>query len=460
MKYKEIFFDILNNNPSDYSEIRIEETDSTRLVYKGKKLDNISQNSGFGGNVRAAYKGGWGFSSFNSISNIEQNLRNNLDEAFLQARNIGDSKTYIAEVDPNVDIVNNFSGKDPKNISIKEKKQLMDHYLGIISSAKIISSSDIIYADTSRKVFFGNSEGTYIEQDHVHVVSRISVQTRLGNDIQESGFSIGSLGDFELVENLDEKILESIEKATDLLKSKTISGGEKTVVLDPILAGVFVHEAFGHLSEADNVYENEELKKLMFLGRKFGGEHLNFTDGALIKDNGSLLRGSYKYDDEGTPATVTPLVREGELVGRLHSRETASKLGEKPTGNARSIGYSYPPIVRMSNTIIEPGNANLEDLFEGVKEGVYAKNWYGGMTQHEMFTFTSGESYMIRNGKIQEPIRPVKLTGNLFATLKNIDRVGKDLAMNQGGGCGKSGQSPLPVSNGSPHIRIQNCLIS
>ena len=188
MKYKEIFFDILNNNPSDYSEIRIEETDSTRLVYKGKKLDNISQNSGFGGNVRAAYKGGWGFSSFNSISNIEQNLRNNLDEAFLQARNIGDSKTYIAEVDPNVDIVNNFSGKDPKNISIREKKQLMDHYLGIISSAKIISSSDIIYADTSRKVFFGNSEWTYIEQDHVHVVSRISVQTRLGNDIQESGF--------------------------------------------------------------------------------------------------------------------------------------------------------------------------------------------------------------------------------------------------------------------------------
>ena len=82
------------------------------------------------------------------------------------------------------------------------------------------------------------------------------------------------------------------------------------------------------------------------------------------------------------------------------------------------------------------------------------------MTQHEMFTFTSGESYMIRNGKIAEAVRPVKLSGNLFTTLKNIDGVANDLEMNQGGGCGKSGQSPLPVSNGSPHIRIQNCLIS
>ncbi|HCI85373.1 MAG TPA: hypothetical protein DHV68_00875, partial [Dehalococcoidia bacterium] len=75
-----------------------------------------------------------------------------------------------------------------------------------------------------------------------------------------------------------------------------------------------------------------------------GGKHLNFTDGAAIPE----LRGSFKYDDEGTSATRTALVREGELVGRLHSRETAAKLGEQPTGNARAIGYNFPPIVRMT----------------------------------------------------------------------------------------------------------------
>ena len=77
------------------------------------------------------------------------------------------------------------------------------------------------------------------------------------------------------------------------------------------------------------------------------------------------------------------------------------------------------------------------------------------MTQNEMFTFSSGEAYMIRNGRVEEAVRPVMLTGNVFTTLHNIDAIGNDLDMNQGGGCGKAGQMPLPVSNGSPHIRIR-----
>jgi TldD protein len=135
-------------------------------------------------------------------------------------------------------------------------------------------------------------------------------------------------------------------------------------------------------------------------------------------------------------------------------------MGEKPSGNARAISYSFPPIVRMTNTVIEAGEASFEDLLEGVDDGVYVRNWYGGMTSMEMFTFSSGEAYMIRNGRVAEMVRPVMLSGNLFKTLQNIDAVGNDLGMNQGGGCGKGGQSPLPVSNGSPHIRIRECLVS
>jgi len=227
------------------------------------------------------------------------------------------------------------------------------------------------------------------------------------------------------------------------------------VVLDPILAGVFVHEAFGHLSEADFVYENERMRELMVLGKKFGRPELNIIDGAAVPD----LRGSFKYDDEGTPATKTYLIKEGVLVGRLHSRETAAKMGEKPTGNARAVSYRFPPIVRMTNTYIEPGNTSFEEMIADIKEGVYARNWYGGTTSMEMFTFSAGEAFMIRNGKLAELVRPVVLTGNVFETLQNIDAIGNDLDMNQGGGCGKGGQSPLPVSNGSPHIRIQKCLV-
>jgi TldD protein len=171
------------------------------------------------------------------------------------------------------------------------------------------------------------------------------------------------------------------------------------------------------------------------------------------------LRGSYKYDDEGTPARKSYLIREGILEGRLHSRETAAKMGEKATGNARAINYLFPPIVRMSNTFIEPSNVSFEKMLNDIEEGVYVKDWYGGQTSLEMFTFSAAEAYMIRRGRLAELLRPVVLTGNVFTTLQNIDAIGNDLEMNQGGGCGKAGQYPLPVSDGSPHIRIRHCVV-
>ena len=273
--------------------------------------------------------------------------------------------------------------------------------------------------------------------------------------MQQAGVSLGSNGDFSVVEGLHQQSRDIAEKAVSLLSAPKVRGGEYTVILDPVLAGVFTHEAFGHLSESDHVYENDRLKEVMVLGRKFGAEHLNIVDGAAVPG----LRGSYKYDDEGVPATRSYLIKEGELVGRLHSRETAGKMGEPLSGNARAIDFRYEPIVRMTNTFIEPGSTTFEEMISDVKEGVYACDWYGGMTSMEMFTFSAREAYMIRDGKVAELLRPVTLSGNVFETLKNLDAVGNDLDMNQGGGCGKGGQSPLPVSNGSPHIRIAKCLV-
>jgi TldD protein len=452
LNYQDMIHDALRDHGADYCEIRIEETDSTRLTYRGKGLEDVIQNSGRGGNVRACVRGGWGFVSFNSL----EGLKKRVGEAVSQARVVGGPGTRLAPVAPGVDIVKPHIVSDPRHVALSEKKRQMDHYNGVIWSVPGISSVNSVYADGARRVSFGNSEGAFVQQEHVHVICRISAQAKSGGDVQDAGFSIGSLGDYRLVHDLDTQVRETAQRAVALLSAKPLTGGQRTVILDPVLAGVFVHEAFGHLSEGDNVSEDAKLQEIMVMGRKFGGKHLNITDGAAIP----ALRGSFAYDDEGTPATTTALVREGVLVGRLHSRETAAMLGEQPTGNARAIGYSFPPIVRMTNTVIENGKASFEDLLEGVDDGVYVKNWYGGMTQHEMFTFSSGEAYMVRKGRVAEMVRPVMLSGNLFTTLENIDAIGNDIGMNQGGGCGKNGQSPLPVSNGSPHIRIRECLVS
>ncbi len=443
--------EVLKGCGADYIEARLEESQTSYITYRGRELESIGRLTARGGNVRALVKGGWGFVSFNELDD----LPGRAEMAVKQAQLAGDKESGLAPVEPVTDTVLAAADKNPVTIPLARKKALLDEYNALIWQTPELQTSIIGYGDSHRKVIFSNSLGSYIEQERADITLRLAAIATEGDEVQQAGLSLGSRGDFSSVQGLHQQVKEMAQKAVELLRAPQIKGGEYTVVLDPVLAGVFVHEAFGHLSEADFVYENERLRQIMTLGKKFGGAELNIVDGAAVPG----LRGSYKYDDEGVPATKTYLIQEGKLVGRLHSRETAAKMKEAPTGNARAVSYRYPPIVRMTNTYIEPGLASFDDMIAGVREGVYARNWYGGTTSMEMFTFSAGEAYMIRDGKLAEMVRPVVLTGNVFATLKNIDAIGDDLEMNQGGGCGKGEQMPLPVSNGSPHIRIRHCLV-
>ncbi|MBI4328381.1 MAG: TldD/PmbA family protein [Chloroflexi bacterium] len=441
----------LRGHNADYIELRIEEIEGTHLSFRNTELEDIGRSRSLGGCARALVKGGWGFVSFTSL----EGLREKVALAVSQARMVGGKRLKLAagplideEVPPTLP-------KDPRTVPLAEKVALLREYTDALWSVPHIQSTGLAYGDRYRRVIFANGEGSYIVQARVDVNFRPWAAARDGGDVQQYGVSLGSLGDYGLVEGKHKEVRGVAEKAVELLSAPRLHGGEYVVICDPILAGVFAHEAFGHLSESDFVYENERVQELMVLGRRFGGPHLNIVDGAAIPG----LRGSYKYDDEGMPATRTDLIREGVLVGRLHSRETAAKMQEPPTGNARAIDFHFHPIVRMTNTFIEPGTASVEDIFAEVKDGVYAKNWYGGMTSMEMFTFSAGEAYRIRNGRVAELLRPVVLSGNVFTTLENVDAVANDLDFNQGGGCGKGGQAPLPVSNGSPHIRIRSCLV-
>lgn len=436
---------------ADYVEARLEESQTSHIAYRGKELDSIGRSTAIGGNVRALVRGGWGFVSFNDLSE----LPGRVELAVRQARFVGNEVSQLAEVAPVVDVSVAEVDKDPVHISLGEKKRMLDEYNDLIWRIPEIQTSNIGYADSCKKTVFLNSSGSYIEQARADIILRLAAVATKDSDVQQVGLSVGSRGDFSQISGLHQQVEDMARHAVELLTAPQVMGGEYTVVLDPVLAGVFVHEAFGHLSESDFVYENERLREIMTLGKQFGGKHLNIVDTATLPG----LRGSYKYDDEGVPAAKTYLIQEGRLVGRLHSRETAAKMKEKPTGNARAINYHYPPIVRMTNTYIEPGTVSFQEMIGDIKEGIYAKNWYGGTTSMEMFTFSAGEAYMIRNGKIAEALRPVVLTGNVFTTLQNIDAAGNDLDMNQGGGCGKGMQVPLPVSNGSPHIRIRHCLV-
>jgi TldD protein len=448
---RDLIADALKGHGADYIEIHFEDSQATSIAYRGKRLEEISRARSSGGNIRALVRGSWGFVSFNRLDGLREKVALALEEARLAGR----EPFKLFPTEAVVDTVVPQLRQDATTIPLATKKELLDGYNDIMLNSPKIQSTRINYRDGRRSTIFANSEGSYIEQAKTDLALRLTAIAREDNEVQQAGLSLGSDGEFSAVEMLHERAGEIARRAAALLSAPQVKGAEYTVILDPILAGVFAHEAFGHLSESDFVYQNGNLRQLMVLGKRFGGKHLNIIDDPTVPK----LRGSYRYDDEGTPARKTYLIREGILEGRLHSRETATKMGEKTTGNARAINYLFPPIVRMSNTFIEPGDASLEGMLGDIEEGVYVKNWYGGVTSLEMFTFSAGEAHMIRRGKLAELLRPVVLTGNVFATLQNIDAIGNDLDMNQGGGCGKGEQYPLPVSNGSPHIRIRHCVV-
>lgn len=444
----------LRKSDAEYTEIRIEDVASSWISFRGEELDSIGSSKTVGGIVRALVKGGWGYSTFNDINNLDVRVK----EACESAKMVGKEESKFAQVEPVVDCIKAELVKDFREISLSHKKSVIEEYNKIVLGYhEKIKTSIVAYGDSFRKIWFANSDGSYIEDERPNTTLYISATARDGDNVQHGMESTGGMTGFQIVEGFHEKAEASAKRAVELLSAPPVTGGKYTVITNPNLTGVFVHEAFGHLSEADFIYENEGMKGIMVLGKRFGSDILNIIDDGSYP--GQI--GTHKYDDEGVRTRKNYLIKDGILVGRLHSRETSAKMGEMPTGNARSIGYQFPPIVRMTNTYIDKGNSSFEDMIKDVKLGIYALDMIGGQTAMEMFTFSAAYAYMIRDGKIAELIRDVVLTGNVFETLLNIDMIGDKLEWAPGGpgGCGKSAQSPLPVGFGGPHIRIQNVVV-
>jgi len=442
----------IGNIDADYTEIRVERSETTMLRYMGPELEEIGTTLACGGCVRVCIKGGWGFSSFNHI----EDARSSAEAACKMARLTSGDGTVLAPVKPVISTLTWKGGIDPSTVSLEEKHDLTRSYNDLMLHAEGIVTSNTRYRDIKRKIWLCTSEGASIAREEVFAGVGLMAMAKDGANVQRGMKTFGDQRGYETVQNREGEIENILKITRDLIKAPKVKGGLYTVILDPQLAGVFAHEAFGHLSEADFVYENQQAREMMKLGRRFGPDYLNIIDdGTLLYESGYV-----PYDDEGVPGERTYLIRDGILVGRLHSRETAGRMDEKPTGNARAIDTSFRPIVRMTSTFIDQGDSSFESMVSGIGEGISACDYLGGMTDLERFTFSSAYAYKIENGRITTPLRDVILSGNVFETLHNITMIGNDLQLFGGlGGCGKDGQVPLPVSDGSPHICVKNVLV-
>ena len=172
--------DAIKGHGADYLEIRLEESDSTRIQYRARELEEIGRTSGRGGSVRAAVKGGWGFVSFNDTADLKSRVK----LAVEQARAVGSETTNLAETDPSVADVPPVLVNDPGSVPLADKKDQMDHYNDLIWSTPGIQSSTVIYGDNRRRVHYVNSEGAAVDQEFVHVICYVSAVARDGGDVQ------------------------------------------------------------------------------------------------------------------------------------------------------------------------------------------------------------------------------------------------------------------------------------
>lgn len=451
---KETLQRALGAAPGTYQDIRWEEATVTTIQFVGRDLKEIAVHSRTGGHVRALAGGGWGTFSTSRLEGLEAALAS----ATVAARLVGSSRDEPIRLAPVPVLEATYRprpARDPRTVDLEEKVALARHYNDLALSHPRIQMTVTTYEEHVVRKVFASSEGAFIDQENILATISFSITAQDGSLTQSTRLSLGGSPDYAALPGQETLVETRMTETVDLLHAEPVRAGVYPVILDPGAAGVFTHEAFGHLSEADHLADNPTLRRTMTLGRTFGRPILNIVDHPAREGH----PGSYMYDDEGVRGDKTYLIREGVLLGRLHSRQTAAQLGEPVTGNCRAKDYTFTPIVRMSNIYIEPGTSTFAGMVASIDDGLYLCGAAGGQTAGETFTFGVQRGYRIRDGRLGGMVRDIVLTGNLFTTLENITAIGNDLEMGKSGGCGKGGQILMASGHGCPHILISGLTI-
>jgi len=322
-----------------------------------------------------------------------------------------------------------------------------------------IAKVKVHYSDSLSHISVANSEGLLV-RDTRPMVKLVCVAISEKEGKRESGYygGGGRVGLEYFREVLTPRAIgeEAAREALILLEAADAPAGEMPIVLAPGHSGVLIHEAVGHLLEADF---NRKRTSIFWnkMGKRVGSPLVTIYDDPTIPS----FRGSYNVDDEGTPPRQTLLIERGVVRGLLQDRLSSRLMGNAPlTGHGRRQDYSDWPIPRMANTYIAAGEDAPEDILRSVRKGLYVASLSGGQVEDSgKFTFSVSLGYLIEDGKLTAPVKQATLIGTNIDVLKKIDRVGSDLAFGmQTGTCSKDGQD-VPVTDGCPTLRVERMTV-
>ncbi|MCC6501510.1 MAG: TldD/PmbA family protein [Deltaproteobacteria bacterium] len=435
-------------NGGEYADIYLEDTANTSIVAEENRIEKIITGRDRGAGVRVIANLKTYYAYTNDIT--EKGL---LEVASAVASGVKGSHSQSSIGLLKKQVAPGFDIKElAHKAALKDKVSLVNRANSTAwAFDKRVRQARVMYGDAFRKITLVNSLGDFVEEDRCALLLVCNVVSAEGDSIQTGYEPIGGIMGLEAFkETTPESIAETAaRRAIMMLSARRAPGGKMPVVLSSDAGGTMIHEAVGHGLEADLAFQKLSVYSGK-IGQQVASKLVTVIDDATIPHK----RGSFFFDDEGTPGERTVLVENGILKGYMCDRLNAMKSGSKSTGNGRRESYHHRPIPRMTNTIIAPGKESPEAIIKSLDKGLFVKKMGGGQvnTVNGDFVFEVTEGYLIENGKIGEPVKGATLTGNGPDILMKIDMVGTDLGYSIGT-CGKDSQG-VPVSDAQPTLRI------
>ena len=448
MELSNIIEDLVQKGAT-YCDIRKENWNRTSLTLKDGVPESVVQGEEEGAMVRVLYKNGWGHVGTSNLDKLDKAA----ERALSMAKNSNDFKkeeTGLADVDVHQDEIKIPMKEDFLDISPEEKISFLRELEKRLDK-DFVKSTELRYGDNLVKKEIITSEGTHVKLDIPRLVV-YQIITGKSDTVQRAAEGVGGTGGYELTESAFDKSKVVLDRLATLLEADTPPSGRMPLIMDPHLTGVFSHEAFGHAAESDLVSSGNSCLEGK-IGEKVAADIVTIKDDPTFDGYGR-----FPYDDEGVKTRNRVLVKDGILNDYILDRENAWKLEMEPNGGARAEDFRVKPLVRMSNTIMEPGDMKFEELLEEVDKGVYAKSSGGGQvnTAEGTFQFNAQEAYLIEDGQIVKPLRDVSFNGFTLQTLQNITGITDELETGIGH-CGK-GQT-ASVTDGGANVLISEVTV-
>ena len=468
--YLEFAIELARTQGATYAEARYQSDYYEQNLLKNGIAEICSFDTRKGIAVRVVMNGGLGFGATNLLT--KRDIRALVKKVVSSAKETGrtrrtpiimgpaDLEQGKIEIKPRV----NFDG-----VSLEGRMSLLQEAdksaLDAAATAGIkLPGRYISLATTVTEKIVISSDGAKVYGK----VPRISIDAFLtafdpGKGPIQRMLSLGESSGWEGAERWDlPKLLaeEVASLANVLLKADAMKDETSDVILGPEVVGIVSHESSGHPGEADRVLGREAAQAgetylgRDAVGRKIGSEVVNVVEDPTIPHS----YGFYAFDEEGVKARKRYLIKEGRIAEFLHNRETASVFGVSSNASARASSFNREPIVRMSNTFVEPGDLSFEELIEGVRFGVYIKNFMEWNIDDRRYNqrYVGLEAYRIEDGQLRGRLRNPKLEITTPGLWSAVDAIGKDLRFNAAE-CGKGDpMQGIPVWTGGPHMRLRN----